>query len=105
MTYANLRAALKALCPDTYRRAAPRGLTRCIVTSRYGAELIRGDDRSLLRLRKIQIDVYFQDEDDALPDRVEDLLDALDQPYEVIDEIYDDDLALFRVLLQTEVTR
>ena len=104
MTYANLRAALKALCPATYRRAAPRGLTRYVVTSRYGASLLRGDDRSLLRLKKIQIDVCFQEEDDPLPDRVEDLLDALDQPYELIDEIYDDDLALFRVVLQTEVT-
>lgn len=103
MTYASLRASLKKLCPATYRRAAPRGLTRYIVTSRYGASLLRGDDAALRRLPRIQIDVYWQQEDDPLPDLVCELLDALGIAYELVDDVYEDDLALFRRLLQTEV--
>lgn len=103
MTYANLRAALKALCPATYRRAAPAGSTRYIVTSRYGGSLIRGDDIALRRLPRVQIDVCWQAEDDPLPDLVCQLLDSLSQDYELVEELYDEDLAFFRLILQTEV--
>ena len=103
MTYANLRAALKALCPDTYRRAAPHGKTRYIVTHRYGGSFLRGDDGNLRRLPRIQIDVCWQAEDDALPDQVCDLLDSLSLGYDLADEIYDEELALYRLILQLEV--
>lgn len=103
MTYANLRAALKALCPATYRRAAPAGSTRYIVTSRYGGSWILGDGVNLRRLPRVQIDVYWQAEDDALPDLVCQLLTVLDLGFDLVDEIYDEDLALYRLILQLEV--
>lgn len=103
MTYANLRAALKQLCSDTYRIAAPAGKTRYIVCHRYGASFLRGDGVSLRRLPRIQIDVYWQAEDDELPEQVCDLLDALSLSYELVDEVYDDELALNRRILQLEV--
>ena len=104
MTYASLRAALRALCSDTYRRAAPHGLTRYIVVHKYPGSVIRGYDSAVKRLPRVHIDVYWQAEDDALPDLVCQLLDALGQAYDWIDEIYDDDFALCRLILQTEVT-
>lgn len=103
MTYANLRAALKKLCPDTYRWAAPHGKTRYIVTHRYGASWIRGDDGNLRRLPRVQIDVYWQMEDDPLPDLVCQLLNALNLGFELEDEIYDEDLDINRLILQLEV--
>lgn len=103
MTYASLRASLKALCPNTYRWAAPHGLTRYIMLHRYGANAIRGDDTRLHSFPRVQIDIYTQDEEDALPDQVCDMLTAAGMDYELTDEIYDEDLALFRTILQLEV--
>lgn len=104
MTYASLLKALKAAAGGAaYDRAAPAGATRYIVGHTYGANSVRGGDRNLLNLPRVQLDVYAQTPDDSLFTAVCDLLDALDQPYEIVDTIYDDDLALFRWIFQTEV--
>lgn len=105
MTYPCLLDSLKAAAGGAaYDRAAPAGATRFVVGHTYGANSHRGDDRNLLNLPRVQLDVYAQTPDDSLFPAVCDLLDALDLPYDVQDEIYDDDLALFRWILQTEVT-
>ena len=103
MTYANLIAALKTLCPDTYRWAAPAGKTRYIVCRKYGYSLLRGDDTALGRLPRVQLDVYWQAEDDELLDDVLDLLDAKSVGYDLQDTVWDDDLALFRGIITLEL--
>lgn len=104
MTYASLRAALKELCRDTYRWVAPSGKTRYIVCRKYGYNLIRGDDGAVARFPRIQLDVYYQDEEDELLDNVLDLLDEQGQGYDLQDVVYDEDLELFRGILTLEVT-
>lgn len=103
MNYANLYEALTRLFSDTYDRAAPHGLTRFAVLSRYGAESLTGDGRNLMDFPRCQLDVWFQDPDDELPDLFCEFLSALDLPYQLMDESFDDELALFRVIIQLEV--
>ena len=103
MTYASLRAALKTLCPDTYRWAAPAGKTRYIVLRKYGYSLLRGDDSAVGRFPRVQLDVFWQDEEDELFDSVLDLLDANSVGYDLQDTVWDDDLALFRGILTMEL--
>ena len=103
MTYASLRAALKTLCPDTYRWAAPPGKNRYIVCRRYGYSLLRGDDSAVARLPRIQLDVFWQTEEDELFDDLLDLLDANALGYDLQDVIWDDDLALFRGIITLEL--
>lgn len=103
MTYANLRTLLETLTPEVYRWAAPAGKTRYIVCRRYGYSLLRGDDSTVARLPRIQLDVFWQTEEDDLLDNVLDLLDANGVGYDLQDVIWDDDLALFRGVIQLEL--
>lgn len=103
MTYANLRTLLKALTPEVYRWAAPAGKTRYIVCRKYGYSLLRGDDSAVGRFPRVQLDVFWQDEEDELFDSVLDLLDANSLGYDLQDTVWDDDLALFRGILTLEL--
>ena len=103
MTYANLRTLLKTLTPEVYRWAAPAGKTRYIVCSRYGYSQLQGDDSSVARLPRIQLDVYWQDEEDELFDDLLDLLEVNSLGYDLQDVVWDDDLALFRGIVQLEL--
>lgn len=103
MNYASLMTALKHLHADTYDRAAPHGLTRFAVLSRYGAEHIQGDGRTLMNLPRCQLDVWCEGPDDELPDRFCEFLTGLDVPYQIVDEVWDDELSLYRVIIQLEV--
>lgn len=103
MTYANLKTSLETLTTEVYRWAAPAGKTRYIVLRKYGYSLLRGDDTALGRLPRVQLDVYWQDEEDELFDSVLDLLQANNQDYALQDVIWDDDLALFRGIVTLEM--
>lgn len=103
MTYANLRTLLKTLTPEVYRWAAPHGKTRYIVCSRYGFAQIQGDDGAVARLPRIQLDVYWQSDEDELFDDVLDLLDESSLGYDLQDVVWDDELALFRGIVQLEL--
>lgn len=103
MTYASLINLLRTVIPEFYDTAAPAGLTRFGVAAVYGAESHYGDDANVLDFPRVQIDLYFQDPADSLPGDVCETLRAWSWPYSVQDRVWDDDRALFRVILQTEV--
>ena len=103
MTFANLKTSLETLTTEVYRWAAPAGKTRYIVLRKYGYSLIRGDDSGVGRFPWVQIDVYWQAEDDELLDDVLDLLDANSVGYDLQDTVWDDDLALFRGIITLEL--
>lgn len=103
MTYANLRTLLKTLTPEVYRWAGPAGKTRYIVCRKYGYSLLRGDDSAVGRFPRVQLDVFWQDEEDELFDSVLDLLDANSLGYDLQDTVWDDDLALFRGIITLEL--
>lgn len=103
MTFARLLQLLKTLHHDSYDTAAPAGLTRFITATRYGATSVYGSNANAWDFIRVQIDVYVQDPDDALPGMVRDLLRAFSQPYTVQGIAWDDDTARVRTILQTEV--
>ena len=103
MNYASLLSALRLLWADTYDRAAPAGKTRFAVLSRYGSEPLQGDDRNLMDFPRCQLDVYTQSPDDPLPGEFCELLGGMCLPYQIMDEVWDDELALYRVIIQLEV--
>ena len=84
MTFANLKTSLETLTTEVYRWAAPAG-------------------KAVARLPRIQLDVYWQAEDDELLDDVLDLLDANSVGYDLQDTVWDDDLALFRGIVTLEM--
>lgn len=103
MSLQNLIDLLRTVCPEFYDTAAPRGLTRYGVAHAYGAQSEYADDANILDFPRVQIDLYFQDPADTLPGDVCETLRAWGVPYAVMDRVYEDDRALFRVILQTEV--
>lgn len=103
MTYASLFEALQRIHPDTYDRAAPHGLTRFAVLRRYAATPLWADDRNLMDFPRCQLDVWTQSPDDDLPGLFAEFLSALDLPYELEDESWDDELNLYRTIFQMEV--
>ena len=103
MTYADLKNLLQKLLPDTYDTAAPAGKVRYIVLHRYGANSVYGSNSNVFDFPRVQIDVYAQSPEDTLPGLVRQILRLWNVPYTVQDESWDDDTALYRTILQTEV--
>lgn len=103
MTWSSLKPSLEALC-DLWELAAPPGATRGIVWHKYALASLYGDDRAVLRLTRIQLDVLYQDPEDPLPEDVLALLDVTDVTITAEPDIsYDPDYAAMRCILQIEV--
>lgn len=102
MTYAALLSRIRKRVP-TYDVAAPRGLTRYVVGHMYGAESHYADDANLFDFPRVQLDIYTQSPSDKLPWKVMGTLRCMHLPYTVVDQIYDDETALYRTILQLEV--
>ena len=103
MTSQDLETRLKHLCPQTYRLAAPRDVSRYIVINEYGRDGVSGSDTTALTLPKVQLDIITQNLTDPLPEDVGALLEALYLPYEVIENRYDDEFAAMRCIIQLVV--
>ena len=103
MTLQQFNGQLKAACPDTYETAAPKSAQRFVVWHRYGRSSAFGDDRNQIDAPKVQIDIVTNIPDDSLVDDVCAALWAMDLPYSVQSEGYDDDYAAFRTVLQLVV--
>lgn len=98
-----LVALLERVSTNVYHLAAPAGVKPCIVYHTYGRNDVRADDRNFTLCRKVQLDILMVSESDTLADDVcVALMDAA-QPYEFVDEFYDDEYAALRVILQLEV--
>ena len=104
MTMETLLALLQTVCPDSYELAAPQGVKRCIVAHTYAGRCFYGDDRNVLDIDKVQLDILTQDTADTLPDDVCALLREWCIPYSVESKrAYDDDWAAIRTILQLEL--
>ena len=102
MTYLQLKAALEAICDAVYELEAPAGATRFVVISCYGADTLIADDAVQMEALKVQIDVCWQSDGDALLSDVKTALSGLYIPYSVQDVAYDDDYMAMRAILQCE---
>ena len=107
MTCSDLERALKAAVDPVYHLAAPPGITEYVVWHEYGLDNVRGDDRAQIRVPRVQIDAYTQDdtplEGNPLFQAVLDVLDELELCYAVQDVGYDHDAAAMRMIVQCDV--
>ena len=104
MSLSELEALLKNICPDTYRDAAPEGLSRYVVWGQDGTAALYGDDSAALILPRVWIDVYTQSHDDELPLDGIDALNAAGQPVGITGPEYlDQQLSLVTTLTLTLV--
>lgn len=103
MTISDFSAALKAAVPNCYQDAAPAGCRPCAVFSVYGVKSVFGDDRNLVDIPKVQIDLLTLKLFDPIVDAVTDVLWDLGLSYSVQSMAYDPDYGCFRTILQTEV--
>ena len=103
MTLQQFEANLKAAFPDVFETAAPKAKQRYVVWHRYGRSSQYGDDRNQIDAPKVQIDIITNVYDDVLVDNICAALWAMDIPYSVVSEGYDDEYCAYRTILQLVV--
>ena len=103
MTLQQFDTGLKQAFPDTYQTAAPKEKQRFVVWQSYRKIPILGDNRNQLDAPKVQIDIVTNLPDDSLVDDICAALWAMDLPYSVESEGYDDEYTAFRTILQLVV--
>ena len=103
MTLQQFDLVLKAAFPDTYELAAPKEKKRYVVWNRYGANSHYGDNRNVLDIPKVQIDIVTNIENDLLVDDVCATLWLAELPYTVQSEGYDPEYNAYRTILQLVV--
>lgn len=103
MTLQEFERRLKEVCDNVYELAAPEKERRYVVWHQYGRQHLHGDNRNVLDVPKVQLDIVTNRKSDFLVDDVCAVLWALDLPYTVISEGYAPEYNCFRTVLQTEV--
>lgn len=103
MTLQQFENNLKTACPETYELAAPQGAKRYVVWHRYGASSSFGDDRNVLDIPKVQIDIITNVEHDMLVDEICAALWEMDLTYSIQSEGYDPEYNAYRTILQLAV--
>lgn len=103
MTLQQFEAALKEACPETYELAAPQGAQRFVAWHCSGATSSYGDDRNVLDMPRVQIDIITRSRDDTIVDDVCAALWLMDLTYTVQSEGYDPDYNAYRTILQLVV--
>lgn len=103
MTLQQFENNLKTACPETYELAAPQNAKRYVVWHQYGASSSFGDDRNMVDLPKVQIDIVSNVLHDFLVDDVCAALWAMDLTYSIQSEGYDPDYNAYRTILQLVV--
>lgn len=103
MTLQQLIDALSAICEDTFELAFPKGAKRGIVWHAYGRQSVFGDDRRVLSVPRVQLDLLWQDAEDTLLDDVESVLDTNLLPYTEQDVFYDESYERMRCIIQVVV--
>lgn len=104
MTLQQFDANLKAACPGlVHELAAPKGASRYAVWHRYGGSSTYGDNRNVLDVPKVQIDIVTQSALDPLVDDVCAALWGMDLPYSIESEGYDPEYNAQRTILQMVV--
>lgn len=103
MTLQQFENCLKEAFPDVYELAAPEGKQRYVVWHRYGAHSHYGDNRNVLKIPKVQIDIVNNVDGDFLVDDICAALWTMDLCYSVESEGYDPEYNAYRTILQLEV--
>lgn len=103
MTLQDFETTLRTACDETYELAAPQSARRYVVWHRYGANSQYGDNRNVLDLPKVQIDIVTNIENDTLVDDVCAALWLAELPYSVQSEGYDQEYNAYRTILQLVV--
>jgi hypothetical protein len=103
MTLQQFENNLKTACPETYELAAPQGAKRYVVWHRYGASSSFGDDRNVLDIPKVQLDIITNVEHDMLVDEICAALWEMDLTYSIQSEGYDPEYNAYRTILQLAV--
>lgn len=103
MTLQEFDAKLKEVFRDTYEIAAPKGMQRFVVWHRYGRSSVHGDDMNQVDIPKVQIDIVTNVHGDFLADDICAALWAMDLPYSIVSEGYDDEYTAMRTILQLVV--
>lgn len=103
MTLQQFDARLKETFVDTYELAAPQGMKRFVVWRRYGRHSHYGDNRNVLDVPKVQIDIVTNVKDDFLVDDICGALWAMDLCFSIESEGYDPEYNAYRTILHLEV--
>lgn len=103
MTLQQFDANLKAAFPDVFNTAAPKAKQRYVVWHTYGRSSHFGDNRNQIDAHRVQIDIITNVCDDLLVDDICAALWAMDIPYSVVSEGYDDEYCAYRTILQMVV--
>ena len=103
MTLQQFETALKQAVPETYKVAAPKGEQRYVAWHTFGRDSTFGDNRNQMDFPRVQLDIITNNPDDFIVDDVCAALWAMDLPYSVESEGYDDNYAAYRTILQLVV--
>lgn len=103
MTLQEFENGLKAAVRETYNLAAPQGAKRYVVWHRYGMKPIHADDRNIMHIPKVQIDIVTNNQLDTIADDIFGALWMMDLSYDIISDGYDPDYNAFRTILQLEI--
>ena len=103
MNLSDLEATLKLVTSETYEREAPPGITRAIVWHRYNIERLDGDDRLLLGVDRVQLDLFWQHRNDTLLNDLIAVLSYWRLPFTLEDLTWDDERQLYRGIVQLTV--
>ena len=103
MTLQQFEQHLKEACAEVYELAAPQGAKRYVAWHRYGASSSFGDDRNMLDIPKVQLDIITNIHPDTLVDEICAALWMMDLTYSIQSEGYDPDYNAYRTILQLAV--
>ena len=103
MTLKQFDSGLKTVLPEVYELAAPKDKKRYVVWHRYGAHSHFGDNRNVLNVPKVQIDIVSNIDGDFLVDDICAALWTMGLSYSIESEGYDLDYNAYRTILQLEV--
>lgn len=103
MTLQQLIDAITAVCSDTWELALPKGLQRGVVWHNYGVVALKADDRTVFRVKKVQLDLLWRSPDDTLLADVLEILDDNLVAYRQEDAFYDESYERMRCTLQLQV--
>ena len=103
MTLSDFHNSLKSYIPETYELTAPVNVRRYVVWHIYGRHPLYGDNRNVMDVPKVQIDIFTDQYPDTLADDVTAALFLLGLSYSIQSEGYDHDYNAYRTILQLEV--
>ena len=103
MTLKGFENGLKETFADVYELAAPQDKKRFVVWHTYGRHSHHGDNRNVLNIPKVQVDIVTNREDDFLVDDIFSALWMMGLSYSIQSEGYDPDYNAYRTILQLEV--